>query len=308
MITVLSGGTGGAKLVEGLAAIVDPSDLVIICNTGDDCVFHGLYISPDIDTMIYTLAGMSDTEKGWGIKGDSFAVLEQLRRLGNDAWFNLGDKDLATHITRTRLLNEGRTLSEISDEIRRALGVAAKILPMSDERVETRIKTASGELSFQEFFVKKRWAPEVLGVRFIGAERSRSAPGVLDAIERADAIIICPSNPITSIGPILAVPGIRSVLERADAPVVAVSPIIGAAAISGPAHKLMRASGWQASALGVARFYEGFLDKLLIAQEDVGIAKEIEDRGIKTICTNIRMASSADKQRLARELLASVQK
>jgi LPPG:FO 2-phospho-L-lactate transferase len=179
---------------------------------------------------------------------------------------------------------------------------------MSDERVETRVKTAAGEISFQEFFVKERWAPDVLAVRFAGAEQSRPAPGVLDAIRSAEAIIICPSNPITSVGPILAVPGIRSLLEQADTPVVGVSPIIGMAAISGPAHKLMRASGWQASALGLARFYQGILDKILIAAEDGGIAAEIESLGINTICTDIRMTSLADKKRLAREVLALVEK
>lgn len=308
MIVALTGGTGGAKLVEGLAAAVDPADLTIICNTGDDCLFHGLNVSPDIDTIAYTLAGLSDTEKGWGIKGDTFVALDQLRRLGNDVWFQLGDKDLAMHITRTRLMRDGRKLSEITEQIRRALGVGAKILPMSDERVETRVKTAAGEISFQEFFVKERWAPEVLAVRFACADQSRPAPGVIDAIHNAEAIIICPSNPITSIGPILAVPGIRSVLEQAEAPVVGVSPIIGTAAISGPAHKLMSAAGWQTSSVGVARCYQGILDKLLIAAEDGDIAAEIESLGIETICTNIRMTSLADKERLAREVLALIEK
>jgi LPPG:FO 2-phospho-L-lactate transferase len=308
MIVALTGGTGGAKLVEGLAAAVDPSELTIVCNTGDDCVFHGLYICPDLDTISYTLAGLIDRKKGWGIKGDTFVALEQLRRLGNDAWFNLGDKDLATHITRTRLLSEGLKLSAITAHIRRALGVRATILPMSDDRIETRVQTLRGEVSFQEFFVKERWEPEVSAVRFAGVEKSRPAPGVLDAIRDADAIIICPSNPITSIGPILAVPGIRAALEEAGAPVVGVSPIIGAAAISGPAHKLMLASGLQASALGVAKCYGSFLDRLLIAAEDRSIAPEIENLGIGTVCTDIRMSSIADKKRLAREVLASVEK
>ena len=308
MIVALTGGTGGAKLVEGLAAVIDPSELTIVCNTGDDCVFHGLHISPDIDTIAYTLAGLSDTEKGWGVKGDTFVVLEQLRRLGNDAWFNLGDKDLATHITRTRLLDEGRQLSEVTEQMRRRLGIPAQILPMSDERVETRVETPEGEISFQEFFVKERWAPDVLGVRFVGAEQSHPAPGVLDAIERADAIIVCPSNPITSIGPILAVPGIRAALQNSRAPVVGVSPIIGAAAISGPAHKLMAAAGWEVSPLGVARGYGDFLDALLIAESDAGLSMQIRELQINPVCVDIRMPSVGDKQRLAREVLASVQK
>ena len=304
MITALTGGTGGAKLVEGLAAVVDPAELTVICNTGDDCEFHGLHVSPDIDTIAYTLAGLSDADKGWGIKGDTFVALEQLRRLGNDAWFHLGDKDLATHITRTRLLRGGRRLSEITDEIRRALGIAAKILPMADERVETRVRTAAGEISFQEFFVKEHWTPEVLGVRFADAEESRPAPGVLEAIRAAEAIIVCPSNPITSIGPILAVPGIRAALREASVPVVGVSPIIGSAAISGPAPKLMAASGGEVSALGIARAYDDFLDVLLVAQEDVELASQISALKVKPVCADIRMPTSADKERLARQVLA----
>ena len=308
MIVVLTGGTGGAKLIEGLAAETDPVDLTVICNTGDDCVFHGLHISPDIDTIIYTLAGLSDSEKGWGIRGDTFVALEQLRRLGNDAWFNLGDKDLATHITRTRLLHEGEKLSAITDRIRRALGAQSTILPMSDERVETRVETSDGEISFQEFFVKQRWAPEALAVRFAGAEKSRPAPGVIDAIRHAEAIIVCPSNPITSIGPILAVPAIRAALEKAEAPVIGVSPIIGKVAISGPAHKLMSACGWDASPLGVAQCYAGLLDMLVISKEDRAMIHPIETLGLHAVCSDIRMNSRADKQRLAGEVLALIQK
>lgn len=308
MIVVLTGGTGGAKLIEGLAAEIGPAELTILCNTGDDCVFHGLHISPDIDTIIYTLAGLSDADKGWGIKGDTFAVLEQLQRLGADTWFNLGDQDLATHITRTRLLNEGRTLAEITDHLRRRLGVKAAILPMSNERVETRVTTPEGEVSFQEFFVKERWRPAVRAVRFAGANESHPAPGVLDAIHGATAIIVGPSNPITSIGPILAVPGIRSALMESAVPIVGISPIIGGAAISGPAHKFMIASGFEASAFGVARCYADFLDTLLIADEDRASREPIERLGIGVVLTDIRMPSLSDKRRLARRLLALGQK
>jgi len=304
MIVALTGGTGGAKLVEGLAAWLDPKELTVVCNTGDDCVFHGLYICPDIDTIVYTLAGVSDNEKGWGIKGDTFAALEQLRRLGSDAWFNLGDRDLAMHITRTRLLNEGLKLSAITERIRRALGVEATILPMSNDRVETRVQTPSGEISFQEFFVREHWAPEVLAVRFAGVEKGRPASGVLDAIRSADAIIVCPSNPITSIGPILAVPEVRAALEDTEVPVVGVSPIIGSMAISGPAHKLMSAMGVEASPLGVAKSYDSYLDTLVIAQEDYAIARQINALGVKTVCADIRMNSLADKKRLAGQVLA----
>jgi LPPG:FO 2-phospho-L-lactate transferase len=308
MIVVLTGGSGGAKLVEGLAAEIDAAELTIVCNTGDDAIFHGLYVSPDIDTITYTLAGLNDAAKGWGIKDDSFVALEQLRRLGNDAWFNLGDKDLATHITRTRLLREGRTLSEVTDYLRGRLGARSTILPMSDQRIETRVMTPQGEISFQEFFVKERWAPTASAVRFEGAEKCQAAPGVLDAIRHADTILVCPSNPITSIGPILAVPGIRSALQNTAASIVGVSPIIGVAAISGPAHKLMIACGCEAAALGVARCYADFLDTLLIADEDSGQRESIEGLGVTVIATNIRMPGLADKRRLARQLLALAQK
>ena len=309
MLVVLTGGTGGAKLIEGLAAEIDPAELAIICNTGDDAVFHGLYVSPDIDTITYTLAGLSDSEKGWGIRGDTFTALEQLRRLGNDAWFNLGDKDLATHITRTQLLNEGLKLSEVTERIRRQLGVQSRILPMSDERVETRVRTPQGELSFQEFFVKERWAREVTSVHFVGAEQAQSGAGFARRhSERAQAIIVCPSNPITSIGPILAVPGIRAALKQASAPVIGVSPIIGAAAISGPAHKLMVASGFAPSAAGVAGCYADFLDTLLIADEDCAAVPAVEAVKVMPICTDIRMGDIAAKRRLAREVLALVKK
>ena len=304
MILVLTGGTGGAKLVEGLSALLDPAELTIVCNTGDDCVFHGLYISPDIDTITYTLAGLSDTERGWGMKGDSFAALEQLRRLGNDVWFNLGDKDLATHITRTRLRNQGRKLSEITDQIRRALGVSATILPMSDDRIETRVKTPLGEISFQEFFVKERSAPEVVGVYFAGAEKGRPAPGVLNAVQAAEAIIVCPSNPVTSIGPILAVRGIRAALENSKAPIIGVSPIVGKVAISGPAHRLMKACGLKSSPLGVARAYGPFLKTFVIAREDRAMVQQIEALGVKAVCSDIRMNVLLDKKRLAGEVLA----
>lgn len=308
MIAALTGGTGGAKLIEGLASVLDPAGLTIICNTGDDAIFHGLYVAPDIDTILYTLAGLIDAERGWGISGESFVVLQQLERLGEQTWFNLGDKDLATHIVRTKLLGQGRKLSHTVDQVRRALGLTSKILPMSDDRIETRITTREGEMSFQEFFVKERWTPEVLAVDFAGAAQSRPAPGVLEAIRDAEGIIVCPSNPITSLGPILAVPGLRAALKETAARIIAVSPMIGTRAISGPAHKLMLASGREPSASGVAEGYDDFLDAFLIAEEDSCLAQRIESLQIEVVCTNIRMPTRAEKQRLAREVLAWVQK
>ena len=308
MLVVLTGGTGGAKLIEGLAAEIDPAQLTIICNTADDSVFHGLYVSPDIDTVTYTLAGVNDGERGWGILGDTFTVLKQLRRLGNDAWFNLGDKDFATHITRSRLMAEGRTLAQVTERIRTALGVKTTILPMSDDRVETRVVTPEGELSFQEFFVKERWSRDVEAVHFIGAERCKPAPGVLEAIRQSTAVVIAPSNPITSIGPILAVSEIREALRHSVVNVVGVSPIIGRAAISGPAHKLMAAQGLEPTAFGVADSYRDLLNRFVIDSEDRVLRGRIESLGIRVLETAIRMTSIADKRRLAREVLALLEK
>jgi LPPG:FO 2-phospho-L-lactate transferase len=308
MIAALTGGTGGAKLIEGLASVLDPAELTIICNTGDDAIFHGLYVAPDIDTIMYALAGLIDAERGWGISGESFVVLQQLEKLGEQTWFNLGDKDLATHIVRTKLLGQGRKLAQIVDRIRRALGVTSKILPMSDDRIETRVTTRQGEMSFQEFFVKERWTPEVLAVDFAGVAQSRPAPGVLEAIRDAEGIIVCPSNPITSLGPILAVPGLRAALKETAARIIGVSPMIGATAISGPAHKLMLASGREPSASGVAKGYDDFLDAFLIAEEDSGLVQQIESLQIEVVCTNIHMPTRAEKQRLAREVLAWIKK
>ena len=304
MILALTGGTGGAKLVQGLAAEIDPADLTIICNTADDAIFHGLYVSPDIDTIVYTLAGLNDEEKGWGLTGESFVALEQLRCLGEEVWFNLGDKDLATHILRTDLLRQGVPLSEVTQRIRTALDVKSEILPMSDDRVETRIVTAGGELSFQEYFVRERWAPEVKRVFFAGIYESKPAPRLLQAIGNAAGIVICPSNPVTSIGPILAVPGIRQALREARGKIVGVSPIIAQLAVSGPAHTLMTVNDLEPSVNGVAKGYDDFLDVLMIDREDQYLQDDIKKLGVEPFSADIRMKSLADKQRLARQVLA----
>ena len=304
MILALTGGTGGAKLVQGLAAEIDPADLTIICNTADDATFHGLQVSPDVDTIVYTLAGLNDEEKGWGLAGESFVALEQLRRLGEEVWFKLGDKDLATHILRTNLLQQGLTLSEVTRRIGTALGVKSEILPMSDDRIATRIVTANGEMSFQEYFVRERWAPEVKRVFFAGISQSKPTPNVLQAIDNAAGIVICPSNPITSIGPILAVPGIRQALREARGKIVGVSPIVARAAISGPAHTLMKVDDLEPSVRGVAKGYADLLDVLMIDSEDECFQNDIEKLGVKSVSANIRMNSLADKRRLARRVLA----
>lgn len=308
MLVILTGGTGGAKLIEGLSREIDPAQLTIICNTADDFVLHGLNISPDLDTIVYTLAGLSDPEQGWGIQGDSFTVLSQLEKLGGDVWFKLGDKDIATHITRTRWLREGLELSEVTDRLRRYLCVKAKVLPMSNEGIETRLDTAEGEISFQEYFVKRRWQSEVRKVFYAGVQKSAPAPGVLQAIEEAAGIIICPSNPITSIGPILAVPGIRNALKRTTAPIIGVSPMIGKLAISGPAHKLMAAERMEPSTLGTVRTYADFLDQFVIDNADEPLTGKLEALGIAVVVTSIRMSSLGDKQRLARQVLALIEK
>ena len=308
MLVVLTGGTGGAKLIEGLSHEVDPAELTIICNTADDFVLHGLNISPDLDTIMYTLAGLSDPVQGWGIQEDTFTVLQQLEGLGAEVWFKLGDKDIATHITRTHLLRAGLKLSDVTERFRKHLGIKERILPMTDDGIETRVETVEGEISFQEYFVKRRWQPEVKKVFYAGVKNSRPAPDVLDAIGAAAGIIICPSNPVTSIGPILAVPGVRNALKQVTVPVIGVSPIIGESAISGPAHKLMAAQGMEPSALGVAKGYADFLDQFVIDSEDEAWTSKLETLGIGVLATSIRMKSLADKQGLARQVLALVDK
>lgn len=308
MLVALTGGTGGAKLIEGLSHEVDSVELTIVCNTADDFVMHGLNISPDLDTIMYTLAGMSDSAKGWGVQDDTFSVLAQLEKLGAEAWFKLGDRDIATHILRMHLLRAGFKLSDVTERLRNCLGIKARILPMSNDEVETRIETLEGEISFQEYFVKQRWQPEVKRVFYAGVERSRSAPGVLEAIHDAAKIVICPSNPVTSIGPILAIPGVRDALRRATARVVGVSPMIGESAISGPAHKLMVAQDMDPSTLGVAKAYADFLDRFVIDREDEKLRGKIESLGIKVAATSVIMKSLDDKRRLAGEVLALFEK
>lgn len=303
MVVVLTGGTGGAKLLQGLSLTVAPKDLTVICNTADDFFLHGLYIAPDIDTITYAFAGILDLRKGWGINDDSFVVLEALGKLGGETWFKLGDRDLATHITRTRLMRAGLTLSQATSAIGKALGVEARIVPMSDEHVETTVATARGNLSFQEYFVKRRWQEDVHAVTFSGIENARPAPGILEAIQNAAAIIVCPSNPVTSIGPILAVPEIRAALRQTPAPIVAVSPIIQGTAVSGPADRLMSTVGLEPSAAGVAAAYADFVDTILIAREDALLGPRIEALGLRPLARHIRMDSFEEKRLLAKAVL-----
>ncbi|MFZ3211689.1 MAG: 2-phospho-L-lactate transferase [Terriglobales bacterium] len=301
MMVVLSGGTGGAKFVQGLAAVVPARELTVIVNTGDDLTWWGLHVSPDLDSIIYALAGMLSRERGWGVESDTFQCLEAMRRMGAPSWFQLGDRDLATHLRRTELLSENKTLSAATAAIARSLGVQARVLPMSDDRVETRVITADGELSFQEYFVRERYQVAVRGVQFEGAERARPAPAVLEAIAQAEAVVIAPSNPITSIGPILAVPGIREALKQTKALVAAISPIIGGAAVSGPAGELMQTQGLPVSIAGVARCYADFFDLLIADERDSACGRRVE--GIAVRYTSTVMKSEADKAALARSVL-----
>jgi LPPG:FO 2-phospho-L-lactate transferase len=301
LIVVLTGGTGGAKFVDGLRHAVVPQDLTIIVNTGDDLTWWGLHVSPDIDSIIYALAGLLSKERGWGLSGDTFYCLQAMGELSEPIWFHVGDRDLATHLLRSRLLREGKTLSEATAAIAAKLGAQAQVLPMSDSRVETRIDTAIGELSFQEYFVQRWYQDPVKSVRFAGANEAQAAPGVIEAILSAEAVLIAPSNPITSIGPILAVPGIRGALAECEAPVIAISPIIGTAAVSGPAATLMAAQGFSASIVGVAKCYEDFLDVLVADSSETDAAKRLEGESrLKVHCTDIIMRNDDDRMRLAK--------
>jgi LPPG:FO 2-phospho-L-lactate transferase len=305
LITALAGGVGAARFLTGLVKLVNEEDLRIIANTGDDIELFGLHISPDIDIVAYTLAGIVDEDKGWGIKGDTFHCLEMLKKHGADTWFNLGDRDLATHIYRTERLAKGFTLSQITDEICRALGLKVKILPMSNDKFETRIKIAEGSVHFEEYFVKRQAKDEVLGVEFAGATDAKPSPGVLEAILDAELVIVCPSNPVVSIGTILAVDGVRDALRKTSARVVAVSPIVAGAPIKGPADKLLRGLGLDVSAYGVAELYSDFLDAFVIDVKDEGEKNKIELLGLDVKVTNTIMKSLHDKVSLARTVLES---
>jgi len=300
MIVVLSGGTGGAKLVWGLKHVVPPENLTIIVNTGDDLEWWGLHISPDLDSIVYALADAISAERGWGLEGESFRCLERMSQLGQPSWFRLGDLDLATHLARTNLLRSGKPLSAATAELAQRMGIRSRVLPMSDDRVATLVETPNGTLSFQEYFVRERHQVEVRGIQFEGAEHARPAPGLLQAIASAEAIIFAPSNPVTSIGPILNVPGIRDALRQTSAPVAAVSPIIGGDAYSGPAGTLMRRKGWPSTIAGVARAYEDFLDVLVVDLADHADADHLREGGLHVLCANTIMKSSQDKQELAR--------
>ncbi len=304
-IVALAGGIGAARFLDGLIRVVPPGRVFIIGNTGDDTEMHGLHISPDLDTVTYTLAGLSDPVRGWGIRGDTFRCLESLGKLGSDTWFQLGDRDLATHLYRTERLRQGGTLTEITYEITTALAVRSTIVPMSDHRVRTRIRTATGELDFQTYFVKHRARDTVVGMRFEGAAESRPAPGVIEAIAGATAIILCPSNPFISIGPILSVPGIREALEKRRERVIAISPIVGGRALKGPAARMMKSMQLRPSAIEVAKLYLGLIGTFVIDNVDRNYAADVEALGLRAVVTNTVMTGLSQKKALARTVARS---
>jgi LPPG:FO 2-phospho-L-lactate transferase len=300
-IVALAGGVGGARLSDGLARVLQPEHLTIIVNTGDDFTHLGLRISPDLDTVCYTLAGLANPETGWGRKDETWRVFESLKNMGMADWFQLGDADLATHLVRTLRLREGHPLSKIMAYFCESWGIKVKVLPMSDNTILTRVYTSAGTLEFQEYFVHQRCEPVVTGFTFEGSNEARPAPGVLEAIDLSDAIIICPSNPWVSIDPILAVPGIRAEVEKH--PVYAVSPIIGGKTVKGPAAKMFAELGIQPSALAVAQHYGKLIEGLLIDQADEMYVHDINELGIRTWLTDIIMHSEQDRGRLAHEVL-----
>lgn len=307
----LCGGVGAARMLGGLVRVVSPAGITAIVNVGDDMELHGLHISPDIDTVTYTLAGMDNRETGWGVAGESWTVMEELGHLGGDDWFRLGDRDLATHLFRTGRLRAGSTLSSVTDELRRARGIEVRLLPVTDDPLRTRVHLAEAtqlgpagtEVAFQDYFVRLRHGISVLGVRFEGADRARPAPGVLDALAGASRIVVCPSNPVVSIGPVLAVPGVLDELTTRRSDVVAVSPIVAGAALKGPADRLMAELGTEPSVVGVARTYAPWVGTLVIDEADAARAGEVEAEGVRCVVAPTVMRTPAVAADLARVVL-----
>lgn len=302
-VAALAGGVGGAKLAAGLEAALPGGDLSVVVNTADDFELWGLHISPDLDTVMYTLAGVANPETGWGIRGETFESLGMLERYGEDAWFLLGDRDLATHLLRTERLKNGESLTAVTGSLSKALGVASRVLPMSDERVATVLDTPDGRLEFQEYFVRRKQRDEVLGVELRGVSEARPSREVLQALFGAEAVVFCPSNPVVSIGPILAVPGMREAVAGSSAPKVAVSPIVGGRALKGPADKMLSSLGHESSAAGVARMYAGLVDGMVIDRADAGERERIEALGMRVLVTDAVMRGEEDRRRLAQETL-----
>jgi LPPG:FO 2-phospho-L-lactate transferase len=303
-VVLLAGGTGGAKLAHGFAqALDDPAALSVVINVADDTERHGLLVSPDIDTVLYTLAGLVNTTQGWGVAGDTFTAMGMLERLGEETWFRIGDADLALHVRRHRLLAQGLTLTDATADIAAALGVRVRLLPATDDRVRTQVLTQAGELDFQEYFVRNRQADEVRGLRFEGAEAARPSPAVLAALEEAELIVIGPSNPLVSIGPIVAIPGVRQALTGSSARRIGVSGIVAGQAIRGPADRMLGSLGHEVSARGVAALYAGLLHTFVIDEADAALAPSIGELGLHVIVLPTVMRTDADRAELARAIL-----
>ena len=302
-LVALAGGVGAAKLLRGLVRVVSPEDLVIVGNVGDDFEFHGLHVSPDLDIVMYTLSAIVDGARGWGVEDDTFNCLQMLEKLGFETWFKLGDRDVAVQLVRTDLLKSGVTLSEAVAELCRLLGVKVKLIPMTNDPVRTVILSGCGRLDFQEYFVKRQTRDEVTGVLFEGCEDARPAPGVIEAINRAERVIVCPSNPFLSINPILSIPGIRDALKNTSGYAVGVSPLIGGKAVKGPADRIMSSLGLEASAYGVAKLYTDFLDHLIIDKADASLGTRIEELGMKTTVADTMMKDLESAVSLAKNVM-----
>ncbi|HEY7023339.1 MAG TPA: 2-phospho-L-lactate transferase [Candidatus Limnocylindrales bacterium] len=306
-VVVLAGGFGGARMAHGFALLGDAVRLSVVVNTGDDLELHGLHISPDVDTVMYTLSGWANDETGWGVRDETWSASDMLERYGAETWFRLGDRDLATHLMRTKRLADGARLTEVTEQLARAIGVEAKLLPMTDDRVRTQVRTASGWLDFQDYFVRRRHEDDVLELRFDGSDRAAATDDVREAISAADVIVVAPSNPFLSVAPILSVGGVRAAIEASSAPVIGVSPIVGNEAVRGPAAQIMRSLGGEASSAGVARHYAQawpkLLDVLVIDSSDAADAGAVQATGIRPHITGTLIAAEKERRRLAQEIL-----
>jgi LPPG:FO 2-phospho-L-lactate transferase len=302
-VAVLCGGVGGSRFLRGLAQVVQNKRITAVVNTGDDIVLHGLHISPDVDIVLYSLAGLIDEARGWGIKGDTFRCLETMKELGMETWFALGDRDLATHIFRTSLLSQGRTLSEATHELADRLNVRVKVIPMTDQRFETRVKTPSGWMNFQEYLVKRQMRDDILRLGFPGRGKAPPAPGVLKSVSRSDLLILPPSNPFVSTGTILSLPGVRKAVEKRKGPTVAISPIIGGKVVKGPLAKMMQAYGMEVSSLSVAHMYRGLLDGFVLDARDSRFMDQLKLTGMEVLVTDTMILGLGSSKRLAGEVL-----
>lgn len=302
-VALLAGGTGGTKLAHGFAQVLEPGELSVIANVGDDFELHGLHVAPDTDALLYTLSGLIDADRGWGVRDDTFTAHEMLARYGEPDWFRVGDADLATHVERTRRLLAGASLTQAIAEMAAALGIGSRILPATDDRLRTRIDTDAGTLDFQDYFVRRRQEPPVRGIVLDGIESARPTTAVLDAIAAADAVVLGPSNPLVSIGPILELAGVREAIVGGRGAKVAVSPIVGGRALKGPADRMLASLGHEVSALGVARIYAGLVDRFVLDEADAGLAQQIEALGMRADVLQTVMRTEDDRAALARSIL-----